>query len=314
MVALVGPTAAGKTAVAMELAETFGGAIISADSRQIYRGMDIGTAKPTPDDRARIPHYMLDLVAPDATYSAGQYGRDARAALKEVVRRGHLPLVVGGSGLYLRALFDGLSPYPKPAPEVVTELRSWLREEGSDALYRKLAETDPAAAATIGPRDGQRLVRALALARTCGEPLCVLRAARPPKPLAAEVLFVGLWLPRQELYARIDARVEAMMARGLLNEIHGLLARGFGSDAPGLTSLGYHELIAFLDGAWDLRAAVSAIQRSTRRLAKRQLTWFRADRRVNWLEPEPAAARTAVRAFLRTRGIGRGSNMRTLAT
>ena len=233
--------------------------------------------------------------------------------LDDIVQRGRLPLVVGGSGLYLRALFDGLSPYPEPAPELVTELCSRLGAEGPGVLHRELAKADPPAAAKIRPRDGQRLVRALALIRACGESLNALRAARPPEPLAATVLFVGLWRPRQELYARIDARVEAMMARGWVDEMRGLLARGYDPQTPGLAALGYRELVAYLDGACDLGAAVTAIRRGTRRLAKRQLTWFRGDQRVNWIRPEVKTAQASVQTFVERHRVGSGSATKMLA-
>jgi tRNA dimethylallyltransferase len=271
---ITGPTGTGKSALAVEVAERLNGAIVSADSRQIYRDMDIGTAKPPPASRERVPHYGLDLLAPDASYSAGRFARDAWRWIEEIGGCGQLPVVVGGTGLFIRALLDPLGPEPELVPERRARLRRYLSDLPVDELHRWLKRLDPQRAEQLmGEGGSQRLGRSLEVVLLSGRRHSWW-LSRPAEtaPLAARVYCLAL--PREELDRRIDERFDRMMEAGLLDEVRALLER-FGADAPGLNSVGYVELIAHLSGTVSLEAALDAAKRSTRRYARRQLTWFR---------------------------------------
>ncbi|HID10689.1 MAG TPA: tRNA (adenosine(37)-N6)-dimethylallyltransferase MiaA [Candidatus Latescibacteria bacterium] len=283
VLAVVGPTAVGKTALGIALAEALGGEVVSADSRQVYRYMDIGTAKPTPEQRMRVPHHMIDVVLPDQYFSAGEYARLAAEAIQDVARRGKLPVVVGGSGLYISALFDGLFEEGARDPALRWALRERARMGGSEALHRELREVDPEAAARIHPHDLQRIVRALEVYRTTGRPLSSWQRERRPR-LRAQVTWVGLDMDRGELYRKIDARVEEMMDRGLIEEVRALLEMGYSPELPALRTVGYKEVFPYLEGRRDLEGTIAQIRRNTRSYARRQLTWFRRDPRIRWLD------------------------------
>src|SRR5574337_466326 len=250
LIVLIGPTASGKSALALALAERVGGEIVAADSMQVYRGLDIGTAKPTTDDRHRIPHHLLDVVAPDQPFTAADYARLASAAIVDIRTRGRLPIVVGGTGLYVRALLYGLLD----GPGEMTPLRETLNQEaaraGSVTLYQRLQAIDPKAAAAIHPNDLFRIVRALEVTTATGRPISTLRAEgqRNHRPIPEPVLKFGLQRNRQELYKRIDARVEVMMAQGLLHEVRSLLAQGYNGRLRPLRAIGYRHMIGHLDG------------------------------------------------------------------
>ncbi|MBC7186840.1 MAG: tRNA (adenosine(37)-N6)-dimethylallyltransferase MiaA [Calditrichaeota bacterium] len=284
---LVGPTAAGKSALALNVALRLGAEIVSADSRQVYKFMDIGTAKPTLEERALVPHHLIDIRKPDEYYSAGEYARDAAAAIAEILARGRFPIVVGGSGFYIKALADGLF-----GPKITDlTLRERLRQEAQDlgvqALWHRLAEVDPVSAARLHPNDAQRIIRALEVYESTGLPISLHQARHRPEQSFAWH-FLGLRWPRQELYARIERRVDEMMAQGLEEEVRRLLAMGYDERLISLRTVGYKEMFAFLRGELSVEEAVVQIKQHTRNYAKRQMTWFRRDARIQWLEVNEA--------------------------
>jgi len=294
---LAGPTAVGKTQVALAVAPELGAEIVNADSLQVYRELDIGTAKPTPAELARVPHHLIDLVAPPEPFDAARYLTLARAVIADLTRRGVPPLVVGGTGLYIKALLGGLFPEGGQYPDLRARLRQELAELGLPALYERLTRLDPATAARLPPGDTYRILRALEVVEGSGTPLSVLAAAHRFADRPYETLKIGLTLPREELYARIEARVEAMLAAGWLAEVEALLRR-YPPDLKPLRALGYRHLVAYLKGETDLAEAVAAIKRDTRRYAKRQLTWFRADPEIRWFHPRDLPEMLALlRAF-----------------
>lgn len=288
-VAIVGPTAVGKTGLALRLAEELeqrgeGVEIINADALQVYRGLDIGTAKPTPEERARVPHHLVDVLEPEERFSAGEFARRARAALEGIHGRGRRALVVGGSGFYHKALFEGLSPLPKPDPEVRAALVRRAAREGSEALHAELAEADPRAAARLAPGDTQRVCRALEVWTSTGRTISdwIDRQPAPAQPLSA--LHVGLTLPRAILYDSIAARVSAMLERGWVEEVEDLLQRGVDPGCPAFQAIGYRQLVRHVQGQMELAEASTEIVRATRRFAKRQWTWFRRQTQVVWFD------------------------------
>ncbi len=291
---LAGPTAVGKTALALALAPEVGAEIVNADSLQVYRELEIGTAKPTPAERALVPHHLLDLVAPDEPYDAARFLQDGRAVLARLAARGVPPLVVGGTGLYLKALLSGLFPDPGKRPEVRRRLLEEAASRGLAALYERLTRLDPATAARIAPGDTYRIIRALEVAEG-GVPLSTLHAGHRFADRPYDTLKLGLTLPREELYARIHRRVELMLAQGWLAEVKDLLDRYPQQPKP-LKALGYRHLIIHLRGEWSLEEAREHLERDTRRYAKRQLTWFRADPEIRWFHP---AQLTEMLALLR---------------
>jgi tRNA dimethylallyltransferase len=280
---LIGPTAAGKTAVALELARRLDAEIVSADSMQVYRGMDIGTAKPTPAERIAVPHHLIDVVEVNERFDVARYVALAHAAIAGIQRRGKTPLVVGGTGLYLRALTEGLSETPDANPALRAELEAMGRERVLDELRR----VDPEAAGRIGPHNLRRLVRALEICRLTGRKSSDLRRrwiatsgrdAADPLPLMH-----GLERDRADLYARCNARVEAMFRAGLVDEVRSLLPRGLAENATARQALGYKEVIAHLRGEATLEETLALVKTRTRQFAKRQLTWFRHQARVEWV-------------------------------
>ena len=283
-IVLAGPTASGKTAVGIRLAKALDAEIVSADARQIYRHMDIGTAKPTPEEQAEAPHHMVDVADPDEDYSAGRYAREAAAAVVEIRARDRLPILVGGSGLYLRALLDGFSPIPE-VPAVIRD--RLLAEAGRDLpkLYARLLEVDPASADRYHPNDTQRIVRALEVFETAGEKLSDLQDRPPERTGTWTARWFGLNMDRSRLYRRIERRVDLMVEAGLVEEVQSLRDMGYGPDLNALNTFGYREIFAHLDGEFDLAEATDQIKTGTRRYAKRQLTWFRAERRLEWFDP-----------------------------
>ncbi len=284
LLVLVGPTAVGKTATSLELAGRFDGEIVSADSRLFYRGMDIGTAKPTPAERALAPHHLIDLCAPDETLSLGQYQRLAYAAIDGVLARGRLPILVGGTGQYVMAVVEGWG-VPEVAPRPA--LRAALERLGGAEVGRWLAALDPAAAARIDPRNVRRVVRALEVTLVSGRRMSALQRKTPPP---YDICLLGLRRNRADLYARIDDRVAAMMAAGLLDEVRRLRAAGY-ADEPPLSGLGYRQLLAHLRGESSLDEAVARTQFETHRFARQQATWFRADDpRIAWFDADDGAA------------------------
>ena len=281
-IAIVGATSSGKSLVALDLAERLGGEIVGADSRQIYRGLTIGTEAPSASDRARVPHHFVSFFDPAHAYSAGRYGREARAVVREVESRGRLAVVAGGSGLYVRALLQGLFHGPPRDEAIRARLTRRIREEGLDALRRELGGVDPEALATISPGDPVRVIRALEVHELTGRPISALRRERAPEPFPA--LLFGLRWSRPALAERIAARLDRQLARGFLHEVRVLLAAGLPEDAPGPRTLGYRELIAHLRGILSLEEARERIALKTRQLAKRQESWFRLTPGVHWID------------------------------
>ena len=300
-IAVVGPTASGKSALALDLSERFGGEIVSCDSMQIYRGMDIGTAKPTPAERARVKHHMIDILDPDQPYSAADYGDEAAKVAEEILSRGKLPVFCGGTGLYLTAVLTGRHGEAPPSdPALRAELSGRGKtEEGRAALYAELAAIDPASAAATHPNNLRRVVRALEIYRLTGKPKSVFdEESRNAQP-RFNCLTLGLDFPeRGALYRRIDRRVDQMMAAGLFSEAKTLRERGYLS--PGTTAgqaIGYRQFLPCFSGESTPEEAAEEIKRATRRYAKRQLTWFRAQEGILWLDGgDPALAQRAADA------------------
>jgi len=283
LLAIAGPTASGKTSLAIALARRLGGELLNADSQQVYRGLDVGTAKPTAAERAEAPHHLLDLVEPGEGMDAARWAALADAAIAEVAGRGRLPIVVGGTGLYLRALLHGVVAAPGRDPALRARLEAEAAALGRPALHARLAAVDPASAARIGPNDLVRIVRALEIAAG-GRTQSDLHAAHAFQPDRYPATLVALDPPRAELHARIDARVEAMFAGGLLDEVRALAAR-WGDAAPGRLPIGYPEALAVVRGELPVEEAVRRVQIAHRQYAKRQLTWLRGERGVTWLAP-----------------------------
>ena len=283
VIAIGGPTAAGKSSLAMMLAERLPVEIINFDSMQIYRGMDIGTAKPVYEDRNRVPHHLLDIIDPDESFSLGQYIPLFRRTVEQIASRGRLPLAVGGTGLYLRGALGGLFEGPERDEELREELRN-LETGEPGKLYRMLRDKDPETASRTMPGDLVRIVRALEVYELSGMPISELQAEHSFGDRPFESNIYCLNPDRGQLYAWIDARVEGMMERGFLAEVTAMRDRGYGRDLNSMKALGYRELMAHLDGETSLEEAVTLIKRNTRRYAKRQLTWFRGEEGVRWLE------------------------------
>jgi tRNA dimethylallyltransferase len=279
LIVLAGPTASGKTALALALTEHFSGEIVSCDSVAVYRGMEIGTAKPSLPERARVPHHLIDIAFPDQPCTAGHYARLAREAILGITQRNRLPIVAGGTGLYLRALLDGLFPAP-PRNE---PLRTKLRARNSAKLHRILTRIDPAAAQLIHANDKPKLIRAIEVTLAARQPITRQWRDHPRDPLTGyRILRLGLDPPRPELYARINRRAAAMFDNGLVEETTQLVET-YGFDIRPLTSLGYTQAVAVLRQEVTLDQAVKLAQQGHRNYAKRQLTWFRKDLTLHWL-------------------------------
>ena len=297
LLVIAGPTASGKTALAMRLAEQLGGEIVSCDSLAVYRLMEIGTAKPTAAERARIPHHCLDLYWPDEACTAGDYARAARAAIAGIRERGKIPIVAGGTGLYLRALLDGLAPTPTRDEALRERLREIARRREAKWLHRVLQRLDPQAAALIHANDTPKLVRAIEVTLAAGAPQSA-QWQQGREPLEGyRVLQLGLAPDRERLYARINSRAAAMFERGLLDETAMLRAR-YGDGCRNLAALGYAQAMSVLRGELSQEEAVPAAQQGHRNYAKRQLTWFRREPEMQWLAgfgDEPAIQAEALR-------------------
>jgi tRNA dimethylallyltransferase len=278
-----GPTASGKTAVGIALAAALNGEIISADSRQIFRYMNIGTAKPTSEERSAAPHHLLDIVDPDESYSAAQFAKDAAKVIQDMQDRDRVPILVGGSGFYLAALIDGFSPIPGIPEQIRSELMS-KAESRLPELFARLGEVDPALAERLHPNDTQRIVRGLEVYEATGEALTDLQ--KIPRERAGEwpVHWYALEVERQALYSGIDRRVDWMIARGLVEEVRQLKANGYGPELDAMNTFGYREVYQHIGGELTLEEARDQIKTGTRHYAKRQLTWFRKNDRINWVD------------------------------
>jgi len=295
-VLLLGPTGSGKTALSLALGERFGGEIVSCDSVAVYRGMDRGTAKPTREERARLPHHLIDVAEPDQPFTAGEYSRQARAALQQIAGRGRVPIVTGGTGLYLRALTEGLFAGPERQTELRARLQRSRQRHAEGWLHRLLARLDPASARRIHVNDTPKLIRAIEVCLSARKPLSEVLGnkvlARDPLT-GFRLLRIGLNPPRKALYDRLDRRAAAMFAAGLIEEARGLLAR-YGP-VKALDSLGYRQALAVLAGTLSEEAAIAAAQQGHRNFAKRQLTWFRREPEVHWIDSFGDEAETLAR-------------------
>ncbi len=285
VVTIVGPTAVGKTAVSLLLARELNGEIVSADSRQVYRGMDIGTAKIAPDEMAGIPHHLIDIRRPDEGISLGEYKKLADAAIDDVMARGRLPMLVGGTGQYVRAVVEGWQiPEVAPQPELRRALEAQAEREGKEAVFARLQALDPVSAQTIDYRNLRRVIRAIEVCIVTGQPFSALQTKQPPP---WPIVQIGLTRPRERLYARADARIEVMFAAGWVDEVRELLARGYSPALPSFASLGYREVAAYLAGDYDLEEAKVRIRRATRNFIRRQYNWFRlTNPAIHWFDLE----------------------------
>lgn len=294
LVVILGPTGVGKSRLALRLARRLDGEILSADSRQVYRYMDIGTAKPSPEERKLVPHHLIDLVDPDEEFNLALFLELANRKLEEVRSRGKLPLLVGGTGLYIWAFLEGWRlPHAPPNPQLRKELEERARIEGIDSLYQELWEVDPEAARRIDPRNLRRVIRALEVYRSCGRRFSELGRK---SSLKAGVLIIGLHLPRPELYRRIDLRVEEMIQKGLVEEVRRLLEQGYSPSLPSMSGVGYREICQYLRGDLSLPEAVQRIKYGTHRFARHQYAWFRLeDERIHWLEAGKEVEEQALR-------------------
>ena len=284
LIVLLGPTAVGKTELSLRMCETFAGEVIGADSRQIYRSMDIGTAKPSLAEQQRVPHHLIDIRNPDETLTVAEYQQLAYRTIDEIHRRGRVPFLVGGTALYLRAVVDGLRiPEAPPNPELRAELEAFLAQAGREALFHRLQALDPATAAVIDGKNPRRVLRALEIVMITGKPKIELEGAQPPP---YRILQIGLNRPRDQLYQRIDQRVDQMVAQGLVEETQRLLTAGYRPPLPAITSLGYREIIAYLQGELTLAAAIEKIKTETHRFVRHQYTSFRKMANIQWVNLE----------------------------
>ena len=301
IVVICGPTAGGKSAAALELAREFGAEVINADSMQVYRYMDIGTAKPSAEAQQAVRHHLIDILYPDEEFSAALFREEARQAIAAIEARGNKSLVVGGTGLYIKALTAGLIQGGEIDPAIRARLQAEAAHEGREELYQRLQGVDPKTASRLHPHDTYRVIRALEVYERTGCPISLMRERHRFQEGPYQVLKIGLLVEREELYRRIDTRVEEMMRRGLQEEVRGLLDRGYSPALKTMQSLGYKEMTAYLQGEYDLAEAVRRIKRDTRRYAKRQLTWFKADPEVRWVlsERDRATVREMVEGFWR---------------
>lgn len=285
-VVIVGATAVGKSAIAMTLASAIDGEIVSADSRQVYRHLDIGTAKPTAAERARVPHHLLDVADPDERFDVARYRRLAGDAITGIMARRRPVVICGGTGLYVRALLHGLFTGPAAVPALRAELYDLERQRGAGTLHRRLSAVDAATAARLHPRDLVRIVRALEVREVTGRPISAWQDDHGFAERGLDALVLGCSRPREELARRIFVRCRAMLDDGLLDEIRGLEERGYSDQLPSLQSVGYREMRAHLRGETSYEDALEAFARATRRLAKRQCTWFRRDSTIQWFHPD----------------------------
>lgn len=286
LIIIAGPTGAGKTDVAIELAEQFGAEIISADSMQVYRYMDIGTAKPSKEQRARVGHHLIDVADPDEDFSAARFRRMAGTAISRLHQEGRPIFVAGGTGLYIKALTRGLFGGKEHDPAVREQLRKEAKSLGLELLYERLQGVDPETAQRIGPNDRYRIIRALEVHLVTGKAISDHHKAHGFHRVRYRTLKIGLGADRETLYSRIDGRVELMLKSGLVDEVKWLLAHGYHSGLKSMRSIGYRHVADYLEGRLSWEETVRLFKRDTRRYAKRQLTWFRADPEIIWMDPE----------------------------
>lgn len=299
VVVICGPTAMGKTAAAINLAGSFNAEIVGADSMQVYRHMDIGTAKPTPDERAAVFHHMIDIIEPDEPLDARQYAEMAREKIASLHAQRITPFVVGGTGFYIKALLHGLFGDAPSDPDIRMRLKQEAKDHGSAFLHNRLGKCDPGTVERLHPNDTFRIVRALEVYELTGKPISAYHREHGFSEKPFNVLKIGLCLNRDLIYDRINRRVDSMIAAGFLDEVKGLLGMGFTADLKSMQSIGYRHMVGFINGRFSRDEMLQTLKRDTRRYAKRQLTWFRADPEIRWSQPERLEEiRRAVKKFL----------------
>ncbi len=299
IIIICGPTALGKTATAIGLAETFNGEIIGADSMQVYKYMDIGTAKPTRDEQSRVPHHMIDMVAPDEHFDTQAYARLAREKILDLNSRGIAPFIVGGTGLYIKALVHGLFEAGASDPRIRSRLKEEAQIQGPAFLHKRLHRRDPDSAKKIHPNDAYRIIRALEVYESTGKTMAQLHREHNFKDNSFDFLKIGLHINRDLLYDRINRRVDAMIDAGLVDEVTGLLEMGYAPHLKSMQSIGYRHMVDFIQGRCEWDETLRILKRDTRRYAKRQLTWFKADPDLIWAEPEQVSEiRDRIKKFL----------------
>ena len=286
VVVIVGPTAVGKSRIAVEVAKAFETEVLTADSRQVYRGMDVGTDKPAPEERQGIPHRLIDLVGPDESFNAGLYRRQAIDEIERLYRDRRLPLVVGGTGLYVRTLLKGLCDAPSTDPIVRAALKQEAEDQGHDRLYARLVEVDPVAASRLHPRDESKVLRALEVYQLSGRRMSEFQQEHGFAERPFSTLMIGLNRDRDALYRRIEERIDWQLAHGLIEETKQLLDQGYQRDSAAMKGLGYRQVAEHLAGVYDSAEMVRRFKRDTRRFSKRQMTWFRKEPGIQWLTIE----------------------------
>lgn len=286
LVVICGPTGIGKTSTAIAVARRFNGEIISADSMQVYRYMDVGTAKPTGEEMTQARHHMIDVVNPDEHFDAHQYCHMARRLAAELVTKGKLPIVAGGTGMYIKALLQGLFPMPPVPAAVQKRLKAELQQKGAAHLHQQLTRRDPELGRRLHPNDTARILRALAVWVTTGKSIAALQEEHRFEDQPFNTLKIGLAIDRPMLYDRINARARMMIQAGLLEEVQGLLDKGYSGDLKSMQSIGYRHMVGYIQGKLAWNEAVRTLKRDTRRYAKRQLTWFNADKEIHWEKPD----------------------------
>jgi tRNA dimethylallyltransferase len=305
VIAIVGPTAVGKSELALHLAQYFPIEIVGADSRQVYRYMDIGTNKPSPAERASVPHHVIDVIEPDQDFSLAMYHQLAIEALEAIQQKGKLPLLVGGSGLYVWSLVEGWKiPHVPPDQQLRRQLEARAEQEDSQSLYRELQDIDPTAAEKINPSNIRRIIRALEIYHTTGQPPSRLQRKEAP---SFPVLIIGLTQERSELYRKIDWRVDKMIQRGLVEEVEQLLKKGYSPSLPSMSGIGYKQIGQFLRGEMTLPQAIDKIKYETHRLARHQYAWFRlGDSRIHWFDTSETKAKASIVALNKVKGLIEG--------
>lgn len=298
-VAIIGPTAIGKTEISLHIAEKFSCEIISVDSMQVYRYMDVGTAKASQEERDKVPHHLIDIVDPDEDYNVARFTTDATNALNSIESNNHIPLLVGGSGLYLRGLTEGLFEEEEIDPQIRDTLKNELDQKGHEQLHKNLCDIDPESAKRIHPNDTHRLLRALEIYQATGIPWSKYIGQKSQEPVLQNVLKIGLTCDRESLYQRINMRTQQMVELGLLDEVKKLLDMGYSGDLKSMQSIGYKHMVNFLNGEWSLEESLELLARDTRRYAKRQYTWFNRDNEIKWFQPsQHQEITTTIRKYL----------------
>lgn len=297
VIAILGATATGKTDTAVALAREFGGEVVSVDSRYLYRGLDIGTAKPSPEERQDVPHHLIDILDPREDYSLALFQRDAERAIEDIRERGRLPVLAGGTPLYVRAVLEGWRiPQAPPDPDFRREMERYADEHGAEALHQRLQAIDPVAAERTPAANVRRVIRALEIYHQTGQAMSRLEGKEPPP---WDVLRIGLHIERETLFERIDRRADQMLARGLVDEVRGLIDAGVPADCTAMQSIGYQEVVPYLRGEYDYEEMVRRIKYATHRYVRHQLTWLRKTPDIHWFDALDPASYARMRQLIR---------------